>query len=394
MAEFGITNTGFKTKRLDQLLSELNAEMKTIFGENFNVSPETPDGQVNGSISESNANLWEIAQIAYDSFNPSAASGVALSSLVQLNAITRQEATQTTAIGTVTGTTGTTIPSGSLISTTSGSITFSTDAEITIPISGIIEANLTATVTGPLEASAGTITEIDTPIVGWDAITNNTDAVVGRNEETDPELRSRREKSILRTAISPLDSIIAEVLAVPEVTYSAGFENITDVIDSRNLPPHSIRIVADGGIGDEIAQAIHIKKAIGISTSGNTTGDAVDSQGVIKIISFSRPDPITIHVRVDIDTFPDFPDTGIEDIKRDIVDYVNGDLVVGKGFGAAEDVIRTELFTPINKTIGLSVSLLVINTTGSPGPGDINNIEISFEEKSEFLEANIEVNIL
>lgn len=66
MSEFGISAEGFKRKRLDQLLAELNDEVKSIFGDNFNVSPESPDGQVNGTISESNANLWEIAEESYN----------------------------------------------------------------------------------------------------------------------------------------------------------------------------------------------------------------------------------------------------------------------------------------------------------------------------------------
>ena len=90
----------------------------------------------------------------------------------------------------------------------------------------------------------------------------------------------------------------------------------------------------------------------------------------------------------------EFPTSGVEDIKQDIVDYANGVLVQNRGFGVAEDVIRTELFTPVNNTDGQSVTLLAINTAGSPGPGDLSNINISFDEKSEFTTANIEVNIV
>ena len=117
MSEFGISEQGFKRKRLDQLLQEINDEMKIVFGDNFNVSPESPDGQVNGVISESNANLWEIAEEAYDAFNPSAATGVSLSNLVQLNGITRSPATSSRANLDITGTSGVLIPAGSLIST-------------------------------------------------------------------------------------------------------------------------------------------------------------------------------------------------------------------------------------------------------------------------------------
>jgi hypothetical protein len=84
MSDYGVSSTGFKRKRLNLLLEELNSEVKAIFGDNFNVSPESPDGQINGVVSESNANLWELAEEAYNAFNPKAASGVTLRNLVQL----------------------------------------------------------------------------------------------------------------------------------------------------------------------------------------------------------------------------------------------------------------------------------------------------------------------
>ena len=65
MSDYGITETGFKRKRLDQILDELNGAVKAVFGDNFNVSPESPDGQINGVIAEVFANLWEGFEESY-----------------------------------------------------------------------------------------------------------------------------------------------------------------------------------------------------------------------------------------------------------------------------------------------------------------------------------------
>ena len=131
MSDYGISSTGFKRKRLNLLLEELNAEVKSIFGENFNVSPESPDGQINGVVSESNANLWEIAEEAYNAFNPKAASGATLSNLVQLNGITRLPATKTRAELNLTGDSGTVIPAGSLVSTADTGDQLATESTVT-----------------------------------------------------------------------------------------------------------------------------------------------------------------------------------------------------------------------------------------------------------------------
>ncbi len=390
----GLSSAGFKRKRLDEILADKNEAVKGVLGENLNLSPESPDGQINGVYSESDSILWEVAEAAYNAFSPSKATENTLSSLVELNGITRQIAVPSTSELTLSGAEGTVIPLGSLVSTVDKSVTFSTDFEVTIPAATTILVTATATATGPLAAVAGSISVIDTPVTGWASVTNTLDAVIGANEETDAELRARRARSVAGSSSSMLDGITANVLELPNVTYAQGFENNTDSVDSNGQIPHSVLMVVEGATDEEVAQAIFVKVATGINTDGNTSADAIDSQNVAKSISFSRPVDLPIFVRVDIITFDDFPASGVADIKQAIVDYANGILIENRGFGVSEDVIRTELFTPINATDGQSVSLLAINTTGSPTAGDLSNIAIDFDEKSEFTIGNIEVNIL
>lgn len=390
MSEFGISNEGFKRKRLDQLLEELNDEVKSIFGDNFNVSPESPDGQVNGVISESNANLWELAEESYNAFNPSAATGVTLSNLVQLNGITRLPATSSRAQLTITGTAGTVIPIGSLISTSDTGDQFSTEQEITLDGAGNGSVFASAVQTGPIAALAGTITEIDTPITGWSTVTNLADAQEGTNEETDVELRSRRERSVARDAQAIIDAIFAAVANVPGVTQTVVLENDTDSVDSNGLPPHSFQVVVVGGVDEDIGDAIWLKKPAGILSFGTTTVQIEDSQGIPHNISFSRPTEVDIYVTVTINTFDDYPANGDDLIKQAIVYYANGVLVEGRGFSLADDVIYTRLYTPINSVQGHEISDLRIGTSASPT--GTSNIAIAATEISNFLVGNIVVN--
>ena len=394
MSEYGVSATGFKRKRLDLILEELNAEVKSIFGENFNVSPESPDGQINGVLSESDANLWELAEHCYNAFSPSKASGNTLSDLVQLNNIAREPAIASVVLLTLSGSTGTVVPVSSIVSVEEVGIRFTTDKEVTIPSGGSVDVLATATVTGPLITSSGSVTVIDSPISGWDSVTNNNNAITGQNQESDSELRSRRLRSISRSGQSMLDSISAEILAIPTVTSATVLENDTAVTDSRGLPPHSILALVEGGSNLQVATAIFLKKATGISTFGNTSVIIEDTQGVDKTLLFSRPVQIPIFVRVDINTFDDFPVNGVDTIKQNIVSYANGSLFENKGFEVSEDVIRTELFTPVNVTNGHSVSLIAMNKTGNPQSSDTGNITIGFDERASFTVYNIQVNIL
>lgn len=383
----GLTAAGFELKRLETILTEINDAMKAIFGENLNVDPESPDGQVNGVMAETFANLWELAQLVYDAYIPSNSTGVPLSELVQLNAILRKQELPSTVTLSVTGTNGTFIPLGSLASTDDGTV-FSTDAEITIA-GGVGSSASTATETGPLTAVAGTITNIDTPITGWDTVTNAADATVGQYVETDSELRARRIRSIETTATSVLESILAAVLEIEDVEDAKIFDNETDIVDPDGLDPHSFLVVVEGGDDTEIAQVIYNKKPLGIPTNGTTTEVIVDSQGYNHDIKFSRPTPIDIYVKVTLE--PGLTYDGDLVVKQAIIDYADGVLIEGKGFGIADDVIYSEMFTPINQpSLGVaSVTELLIDTV-SPPTGEVT-IDIEFDEKSSFELANITI---
>lgn len=390
MSEYGISNAGFKRKRLDLLLSELNDEVKTIFGANFNVQPESPDGQINGVVSESNANLWELIEGAYNAYNPSAATGNSLSSLVQLNGILRRDATASRANVTITGTALTIIPAGSFISTSDTKVQFSIETEVTIPVGGSITVFASATTTGPIIALAGSISVIDSVVTGWDAVSNTADAVLGTDEETDSELRTRRVQSVARDAQSIVDAIFAEVRAVDGVTQLAVLENDTDAVDANGLPEHSTHAIVVGGDDTDIARAIFIKKTLGATPFGTTTVAVTDDQGIDHNISFSRPTEIPIYVIVNLTAFTSYPSTGDSDIKQAIVDYANGELIENRGFFLNGDVIHSELYTPINSISGHTVDSLFIDTSASPST--TSDIPISITEVSQFTIANIVVN--
>ena len=389
MPDYGVSSTGFNRKRLNQLLDELNSEVKSIFGENFNVSPESPDGQINGVISESNANLWEIAEEAYNAFNPKAAAGTTLSNLVQLNGITRLAATRSHVELTLTGDSGTVIPEGSLISTSDTGDELSTDVSVTIDGTGNAIVQATALEFGPITMLAGTITEIDNPVTGWDTVNNTADAIEGTNEESDPDLRARRQRSVARDAQAIIDGIQSAVENIDNVTQALVLENDTDAVDANGLPAHSFQVVVSGGADIDVADIIWLKKPAGIQAFGDITEQIIDSQGVSHDISFSRPTAVTIYVEVTLTTFAEYPANGDDLIKQAIVDYANGDLVDNRSFGLADNVIYTRLYTPINSVAGHEIDDLQISIV-SPADGVVN-IPISITQIADFQIANITV---
>ena len=385
---YGVTDEGFNRKRQDTILDDLNVEMRGIFGSNFDLEPSEPFGQVNGVTSGSYANLWEVGEQSYNNFNPQSATGNALSNLVLLNAIERQAARSSTVTLEVTADIGTVIPSGSLVRVQDSEDDFATLNTIVVDVSPI-DIKAASVVAGAISGLANTITEIRTPIFGWDSVTNPVDAAVGDIEETDAELRRRRTASTAISAQSVLDAMYGRINSVDGVISTTVLENDTDVIDANGLQPHSFEVIVEGGDDDVLANTIWVTKPAGILPDGSEDVPINDSQGFEHIMRFSRPELIPIQVAVSITVGPDYPSNGETLIKQAIVDYANGDLVPNRGFSVSDDVVLSELYTPINTVDDLSVNSLNIGIfPGATGP---NDVPISVRQRSTWNVAQITV---
>ena len=111
--------------------------------------------------------------------------------------VERLEATRSRVTATLTGVAGTGVAAGSRAQTTAGAAFETLDAVVLSP-SGV-EVDMQAVEEGPVEAAAGTLTEIQTVINGWETITNASAAVVGRARQKDVDYRETYE---VRTAHS------------------------------------------------------------------------------------------------------------------------------------------------------------------------------------------------
>lgn len=395
MSEYGVSDTGFKRKTLDVLITEISDDIRAIpgFGENFNTNPASPDGQKIGVLAKYIADVWEVAELAYNAFNPNAINGVPLYNLVSLNGLTPNRASRSRVLLNLTGTPGTFIETTEanpiLVSTSDTNVQFQLENNVALDGAGNASVFAIALETGPIEAAAGTVTNVDTPVTGWDAVTNTGSAIKGSDDESDPQLRARRERSPGRFGKSTIDATRSEVGNLDGVTKVEVLENFTDFPDANGLPPHSYQVVAVGGDDTEIAESINRKRDIGITPFGNTAVPIADSQGVPVNIAFSRPTEIDIYVSVTLNKFSGYPNNGDDLIKQAIVDYANGILIANRDFGLGDDVIYTRLYTPINTVPGHEISDLRIGF--SPVPTGTGNLFVASTEISNFVIDNVTV---
>lgn len=247
---------------------------------------------------------------------------------------------------------------------------------------------LQCTVNGAISQEANTITNIVTPILGWDSVTNPLAASEGRLQETDEELRIRFRNTKLERSSNILDSLYSALLNLDGVEEVRIYENDTDITDSNGVLPHSFLPVVLGGSSQLIAETIWKNKPMGILSQGNTVIQITDSQGFVHNIGLERPNPVTIYVIVnlseDTEANTPFPGDGVQQVQDSIINYA------ASNFGVGKDVIYSRLFTPINQIPGHQIDSLFIGT--SLAPVGTSNVTIDFNEISSFESVNITVN--
>lgn len=122
MANYGVTDAGFVLKRLDDLLREKRQRAVQLFqdlvqgGDVVDTSESSLLGRLIALDVVGDADLWELGQDCWNSFDPNSATGISLDNLVQYSGISRFNAAPSTATGLFVGNNGVLIPSGSAVS--------------------------------------------------------------------------------------------------------------------------------------------------------------------------------------------------------------------------------------------------------------------------------------
>lgn len=361
---FGLTADGFVPKTLQVLKTELEDRWRTEFGQNADVSAESPDGQLIGIMAERLASVWEQLLAVYQAGNVGSAIGAALDEKAALAGITRREAQASTVTVTLHGTNGTVVPAGTVIRI-ADTLTRWTLATGTIGVGGTVDVLATAEETGVIQALSGSTWEIVNAVTGLTSVTNALDADLGSDRETDSILRQRIRRD--QQAVSPvLNAIRKAVENLDGVFEVEVFENALDFEDAEGRPPHSFEVIVRGGDSTEIAESIWALKADGIRTYGLTSANVTDALGQIVPVYFTRPSDVDVYVTAEITADSAFPADGVAQVEAAILAYESkvrtGADIVGFKIVQAIDVegihdLTLYLGTSANPSLSLPISI-------------------------------------
>lgn len=353
-----LTNKGFERTRLIDRIAELNAEARAIFGQDIDLSSSTMDGQHLGIFAESVADLDELAELVWISFDPDLASGASLSRLAKLNGIERSQGAYSVATLLMTGTANTLIPKGSIVSNQDGSVTVYTLKDVRLTSDGYGEVAASPKETGAINAPANSLTKIKSPIFGWSTVNNAEPMSAGKVKETDQQLRLRRRASVSRGNRNMTDSLWAVISDLEGVIEVAVLENPSNKEDKRGLSPHSVHAVVLGGDDIEIAQAIWSNKTGGSILDGNETVIIKDLAGGDQQVKFSRAVSVPVKIKVSVAPRVGWSYKTKSQIREVLFEYINSNQRVG------EDLVSSNLYSPLNEIGGFSINKVYLAKQG------------------------------
>ena len=378
-----LTDTGFERTRLIDRLAEIQGDARSIFGQDIDLSSDTMDGQHVSLFAESTADLDELAELVWLSFDPDLAFGNSLSRLVKINGIERSQGAYSTVNLTLTGTASTLVPQGSIISNANGTVTVYTTADARIDATGTVIVTAMPDSMGAISADASTLTSIKSPLFGWDSVTNATAMTLGKVRESDQKLRTRRSSSVSKGSRNMTEALWAKLADLTGVIDVAVLENATQYQDSRGLPPNSIHVVIAGGSDIDIAQTIWTSKTGGTGVAGIESHIIVDEVGGEQLIKFSRPIDASIKIKVFITPLGGYSFSTETLIKNALVDYLPENTSVGG------NIINSDLYSPLNEIGGFSIEKIELGQ-GSDIPAE-KSIYLNFNERLVISTADIEV---
>ena len=383
-----INQNGFKADSFIEILTRLSTQLKDIYGQDINLDQDTQDGQILGINTTVISDLQDLALYIYNAMDPDFAEGVNLDRLLKLLARTRLPATKSTVDINLTLGRDAIIPITYTVSDSNGQ-NWQITSEQTLT-AGTHLVTFESVDYGMITAESNTITQQVTIMTEIDSLTNPTDAISGRDEESDQELRERRNKILEVNAYSTLGSIVGKILTLDNVVDCIVYENKTSVYDSeKDLNSHSIWIIAKGGEIDQISETIVKDKTGGTGLKGEIEGTYIENfitqsgknRQIVHTVNFDRPTEKEIYLKLNVKRRVSTQSIDMDNIKNTLTNKV---------FQIAENVTVTELYATIysaaSNFIATDLQVSRDNITF------VDNLLIAgYDEEFKIIQANIEI---
>lgn len=354
------TPDGLTIQTFDEIYTELADGYRAIYGPDINLDPDSPDGQRVGIEAKARLDQQAFALALYNQFDPDFSVGEMLNKIIKLAGITRRPASRSQVDVTITTDRDLTLPAGYAVEDDLGQQWITTAA--TALTTGANAVTLVSETFGAVEADPATVTTPATIVIGVVSVTNAAAATVGRDEETDAELRIRRNQSLESPATSTRGGMYAAIGNLAGVTDLQVYENDTDTTDANGIPAHSLWIVVEGGTVADIVETIVKNKTGGTGLLGTVSGTydetLIRPDGTTYVLVhtavFDRPTDVPLYITLDVESVGGSTidealiKAAIADRVFRIADHVTAGGLYRYAYDAGEGFVVTNLLVSID----------------------------------------------
>jgi len=340
-----IDQNGIIVPLYNDVLAYFQEQYRLLYGADVNLDPDTQDGQWVAILAAAINDTNQTVAAAYQAYSPTYAQGAGLSSVIKINGIRRLVPSSSSVTIRCVGQAGTLIGSGLVADNLNLNTQWQLPPDVIIPPEGEITVTAISTTVGAVAVGAHTITEITTPVPGWQTVDNDNAAVPGAPTENDAVLRRRQTVSVANPSQTVVVGIQGAVENLPAVHRVMVYENPTSVADANGLPAYSMAVVVQGGDAQAIANAIAMRKTPGSPTFGTTSLLVFDTRGIPSRINFFELTMIPITVAIELKALPGFTATIEQEIIAGVLAYLVG-LPIGYDSYYSKLVAATQLPAP------------------------------------------------
>ncbi|QQE92003.1 baseplate J/gp47 family protein [Providencia rettgeri] len=386
-----ITSQGVIVPDTSTLRDDVESEYRSVFGQDLDVNPETPQGAlITLEVENRDAVVRNNAELA-NQINPDLAGGIFLDAIWALMGGQRFDATHSFLSQVkFTGIAETIIPQGSQAATLNGDL-FETTKTLIIGKDGSVTGDMRAIETGAVECGVGQLNKVASSVLGWETVHNPSNAVLGRDAESDLQSRRRRKQTLAKNTVSVGEAITSALYELEGVRSLAYRENYTDqpmMFDGITLVPHSIYVCVEGGDKEAIARSLLRTKTLGAAFNGSEEVDVLENiSGQIYPVKFDRAKEIVLFCRVTVKKATVDAQTIIP---AAVESWANGDIDGEGGLVVGRDVSPFEISAGINAVEPrLFITRVELSTDGKAWSS--NNYEIKMNEVARLKRSAVQV---
>lgn len=405
------TPTGLVTASEQAILNGILQDYVAAFaasGKTLNTELTTPQGQLASSQSFMVAAFQAALAQLIANVDPMTSSGAFQDALGRIYFLTRQQATFATVNATVSGVVGATLPAGSQVKSSDGTIWASTAAVI-FGAGGTASVTFRATTSGSVPAAGINDLSIYQQVPNWESVTNAAPSVPGVATENRVEFETRRAASVQIGGVGQAANVraaIANVAGVSDVfVYNNGSDSaITFGTTSYPIPAHSIAINVTGGDLTAVAQAINSKLdcGCGFSTQSTVTVNIQDTVNYVApfptyLIRFMHNvTPTQIYMTVNVANLTTLPANYVLQVQQAVAaafasgfTSTDGTINVSRARIGGQ-IVAAEFAAPILAIGNITPVTLFIGT--SPAPASGASITMGIDQQPVCPQLNITVN--